>query len=142
MNNRVVVRGLFLMGIALLFGLNSLRYLLGNLGRAGPGLFPLMVSGILFLIGAITVAYARFSEPERLDYSIKNISIILLSFVGFALISQFVNMIAAIVFLAFFSTLAGTSYSLVRNLKIAIGLVIVAFAFKDLLGLNLPLFGG
>ena len=142
MNNRVVVRGLFLMGIALLFGLNSLRYQLGNLGRAGPGLFPLMVSGILFLIGAITVAYARFSEPERLDYSIKNISIILLSFVGFALISQFVNMIAAIVFLAFFSTLAGTSYSLVRNLKIAIGLVIVAFAFKDLLGLNLPLYGG
>lgn len=142
MNNRVVVRGLFLMGIALLFGLNSLHYQLGNLGRAGPGFFPLMVSAILFLIGAITVAYARFSEPERLDYSIKNISIILLSFVGFALISQFVNMIAAIVFLAFFSTLAGTSYSLVRNLKIAVGLVIVAFAFKDLLGLNLPLLGG
>lgn len=140
MNNRVVVRGLFLMGIALLFGLNSLRYQLGGLGRAGPGLFPLMVSGILFLIGAITVAYSRFSAFEKLDYSVKNISIILLSFVGFALISQFINMIVAIVFLAFFSTLAGTSYSLVRNLKIAIGLVIVAFAFKDLLGLNLPLY--
>lgn len=140
MNNRVVVRGLFLMGIALLFGLNSLHYQLGGLGRAGPGLFPLMVSGILFLIGAITVAYSRFSAFEKLDYSVKNISIILLSFVGFALISQFINMIVAIVFLAFFSTLAGTSYSLVRNLKIAIGLVIVAFAFKDLLGLNLPLY--
>lgn len=140
MKNRVVVRGLFLMGIALLFGLNSLRYQLGDLSRAGPGLFPLMVSGILFLIGAITVGYSRFAAFETLDYSIKNISIILLSFVGFALISQFINMIAAIVFLAFFSTLAGTSYSLMRSLKIAIGLIIVAFGFRDLLGLNLPLY--
>ncbi|MBS0343841.1 MAG: tripartite tricarboxylate transporter TctB family protein [Proteobacteria bacterium] len=140
MNNRVVIRGLVLMAIALLFGLNSFRYQLGNLGRAGPGLFPLMVAGILFLIGLITVAYSRFSDFEKLDYSVKNIAIILLSFVGFALISQFINMIVAIVFLAFFCTLAGTSYSLIRNTKIAIGLVIVAFGFRDLLGLNLPLY--
>ncbi|MBS0453540.1 MAG: tripartite tricarboxylate transporter TctB family protein [Proteobacteria bacterium] len=140
MNNRVVIRGLVLMAIALLFGLNSFRYQLGNLGRAGPGLFPLMVAGILFLIGLITVAYSRFSDFEKLDYSVKNIVIILLSFVGFALISQFINMIVAIIFLAFFCTLAGTSYSLMRNLKIAIGLVIVAFGFRDLLGLNLPLY--
>lgn len=138
--NRVLVRGLFLMGIALLFGLNSFRYQLGDLSRAGPGLFPLIVSCILFLIGAITVVSTRFMPFETLDYSVRNISIILLSFVGFALISQFINMLAAIVFLAFFSTLAGTSYSLKRNLKIAIGLVIVAFGFRDLLGLNLPLY--
>ena len=138
--NRVLVRGLVLMGIALLFGLNSFRYQLGDLSRAGPGLFPLIVSSILFLIGAITVLTTRFMPREKLDYSVKNITIILLSFVGFALISQFINMLVAIVFLAFFSTLAGTSYSLMRNLKIAIGLVIVAFAFRDLLGLNLPLY--
>ena len=140
MKNRVVVRGLFLMGIALLFGVNAFRYQLGSLGRAGPGLFPLIVSSILFLIGLITVSYSRFAPFEKLDYSVKNISIILLSFVGFALISHFINMILAIVFLAFFSTLAGTSYSLKRSLKIAIGLVIVAFGFRDLLGLNLPLY--
>ena len=138
--NRVLVRGLVLMGIALLFGLNSFRYQLGDLSRAGPGLFPLIVSSILFLIGAITVLTTRFMPREKLDYSVRNITIILLSFVGFALISQFINMLVAIVFLAFFSTLAGTSYSLMRNLKIAIGLVIVAFAFRDLLGLNLPLY--
>jgi len=140
MNNRVLVRGLCLMAIALLFGLNSFRYQLGTLGRAGPGLFPLIVSSILFVIGLITVGYSHWSTFEKLDYSVKNITIILLSFIGFALISQFVNMIVAIVFLAFFSTLAGTSYSLWRNTKIAIGLVLVAFAFRDLLGLNLPLY--
>ena len=50
-------------------------------------------------------------------------------------------MIAGIVFMVFFASLAGTSsYSVVRNLKIAAGLVAVAFAFQKLLGFNLPLY--
>ena len=69
-----------------------------------------------------------------------NIAIILVSLVGFSVISQFVNMILGIVFLVFCSTLAGTSYSLVRNVKISIGLIAVAFAFKQFLGLSLPLY--
>ena len=36
--------------------------------------------------------------------------------------------------------LAGTSYSLVRNVKISLGLIAVAFAFKQFLGLSLPLY--
>ncbi len=56
------------------------------------------------------------------------------------MLSQYVNMILGIVFLVFCSTLAGTSYSLLRNVKIAIGLVAVAFAFKQFLGLGLPLY--
>ena len=55
------------MGIALLFGLNSFRYQLGDLSRAGPGLFPLIVSSILFLIGAITVLTTRFMPREKLE---------------------------------------------------------------------------
>ena len=49
-------------------------------------------------------------------------------------------MILGIVFLVFCSTFAGTSYSVVRNIKISIGLIAVAFAFKNLLGLQLPLY--
>ncbi len=49
-------------------------------------------------------------------------------------------MLLAIVFLVFCSTLAGTSYSVARNIKISLGLIAVAFAFKNLLGLELPLY--
>ena len=42
--------------------------------------------------------------------------------------------------MVFCSSLAGTSYSVVRNLKISAGLVAMAFAFQKLLGLNLPLY--
>lgn len=139
-NNRNFIRGLCLMAIALVFGGVSFNYTLGELSRSGPGLFPLMVSSFLFIIGVLTVVRSHFVDPVPLDYSIKNIAIILLSLVGFSLISQFVNMILGIVFLVFCSTLAGTSYSLVRNVKISLGLIAVAFAFKHLLGLSLPLY--
>ncbi|WP_394790048.1 tripartite tricarboxylate transporter TctB family protein [Rhodoferax sp.] len=140
MNNRDFVRGLFLMAIALLFGVVSMNYAIGDLSRPGPRLFPLMVSAFLFLIGALTVARSHFTEPVALNYNVKNIALILLSLCGFAVLSEYINMILGIVFLVFCSTLAGTSYSVVRNVKISLGLIAVAFAFKNFLGLSLPLY--
>lgn len=140
MNNRNFVRGVVIMAIALLFGGVALSYNVGSLARSGPGLFPLMVSGFLFVIGLITAGRSFFVERLPVDYGVKNIVLILLSLIGFAVISEYINMILGIVFLVFCSTFAGTSYSVVRNIKISIGLVLVAFAFKNFLGLNLPLY--
>jgi hypothetical protein len=83
---------------------------------------------------------SHFVEQVPLDYNVKNIALILLSLVGFAVISEHINMILGIIFLVFCSTFAGTSYSVVRNVKISIGLILVAFAFKNFLGLSLPLY--
>jgi hypothetical protein len=140
MNNRNFVRGLFLMVIALLFGLVGLNYPIGELSRSGPGLFPVMISAFLFIIGALSAVRAHFVAPVALNYNVKNIALILLGLVGFAVISEHINMILGIVFLVFCTTFAGTSYSVVRNIKISLGLIAVAFAFKNFLGLALPLF--
>ena len=140
-NNRNFVRGLFLMAIALLFGLVALgNYPIGVFSRSGPGMFPLMVSSMLFLIGVLSVVRSHFVEAVPLSYNVKNIAIILLSLVGFALLSEHLNMILGILFLVFCSTFAGTSYSVLRNVKISMGLIAIAFAFKNLLGLSLPLY--
>ena len=128
------------MAVSLAFGLASLRYPTGEFSRAGPGLFPLLVSCVLFLIGLITAVRSRFVERVHLNFSMKNIALILLSLCGFAVISEHLNMIVGIVFLVFCASFAGTSYSVVRNLKISAGLIAVAFAFQKLLGLNLPLY--
>lgn len=129
------------MAISIAFGLQSLRYPIGEFSHAGAGLFPLMVSCLLLLIGVITVARSHFVERVRLDFQIKNISIILASLCGFALISRSINMTAGIAFMVFCASFAGSSsYSKVRNLKIAAGLIAVAFAFQKLLGFNLPLY--
>jgi hypothetical protein len=128
------------MAISLAFGLTSLRYSMGDFGRAGPGLFPALVSSMLFLIGVATVVRSRFVEKVRIDLNFRNIGIILASLCGFAVITMFVNMIAAIIFMVFCATLAGTTYSWKRNVKISIGLLAMAFVFAKLLGMNLPLY--
>jgi hypothetical protein len=140
MNDRNLIRGLFLMAIALAFGLQSLHYSIGQFSRAGPGLFPLMVSGLLLLIGLITVARSRYVEHVHMDFNFKNIAIILSSLAGFALLSQLLDMAVGITFLVFCSGFAASTYSVTRNIKVAAGLIGVAFAFQKLLGLNLPLF--
>ena len=140
MNDRNLVRGLFLIAISLAFGLTSLRYPIGQFSRAGPGLFPLMVSSLLFLIGLATVVRSRFVERTHLNFNLRNIALIVLSLCGLAVISLYLNMIVGIVFMVFCASMAGTSYSVMRNLKISAGLIAVGFAFQKLLGLNLPLY--
>ncbi len=140
MNDLNLVRGLFLMAIALLFGGVSLTYNIGEFSRAGPGLFPITVSALLMLIGIATVVRSRFVKPVPIDYQFKNIALVLGSLVGFVVLSQLINMTVGIVFLVFLSAYAAATQSWVRSVKIAIGLVIVAFMFHKLLGLNLPLY--
>ena len=139
MNNRNLIRGFVLMALALGFGLPSVGYSLGKLSHAGPGLFPFIVSCMLFLIGVITVVRARLVAPVPMDFQARNIAIILGSLCGFAAASHFLNMTVGIVVLVFCSGFAGTSYSVARNIKIAAVLLAIAFAFQKLLGVNLPL---
>lgn len=141
MNDRNLARGLFIVAISLAFGLQSLRYPIGDFSHAGPGLFPLLTSSLLLVIGIATVIRSRFVERVHLDLNVKNIAIIMASLGGFAWVTEQLNMFAGITFMVFFASLAGkSSYSVVRNLKITAGLVLMALAFKKLLGFNLPLF--
>lgn len=140
MNNRNLLKGLFLMLIAMAFGIGSFSYPVGRLERAGPGLFPLLVSSLLFLVGVAMVVRSRGLTPIPMQFNLKNIGIIMAALCGFALLSEYVNMIVGIVFLVFVASFAGTSYSVVRNIKIAAVLVAIALAFQKLLGVQLPLY--
>lgn len=139
MNNRNLIKGLFLIAFALVFGLGSLRYPMGGFGRAGPGLFPLLVSSLLLLLGVAAVIRALLVERVPIVFNPRNIGIILGSLVVFALVSEYVNMIAGIVLMVFVATAAGSNYSVIRNLKICAGLIGVALVFWKVLGLQLPL---
>ena len=140
MNNRNLVKGLFLIAISLVFGLGALRYPMGSFARAGPGLFPLLVSSLLCLVGVAVVVRSLLTERVSITFNVRNIALILASLCGFAVISEHLNMTAGIVFLVFCASLAGTSYSIVRNLKLAAGLIAVALVFWKVLGLQLPLY--
>jgi len=140
MNNVNLVKGLFLVALSLLFGLGALDYPLGTFDRAGPGMFPLMASSLLLVLGLIIAVRSFVVEKLVIHFNAKNIGIILVSLCGFALLAEYVRMILGIIFMVFVSSIAGISYSVVRNIKISVSLVLIALAFQKLLGVQLPLY--
>ncbi len=139
MLNQNVARGAFLAAVALFFASNALRYPIGDLAHAGPGLFPLLICVPLLIIAGATIWQARLTAAVPLQFNPRNIVLIMASLVGFVLASEYLNAIAGIIVLVFIAGFAGTSYSWVRNIKIALGLIVVAYVFQRFLGLNLRL---
>lgn len=139
MIDRSLARGLFLCAIALSFGLAALRYPLGRLGNAGPGLFPVLISSLLLLVGITTIVRSRFTAREPLQLKVRNIGLLLTALCAFALISRFVDMVAGIVVMVLIASTAASTFSWQRSAKVAAGLVVIAFGFQKLLGVNLPL---
>ena len=104
-------------------------------------MFPALMSGMLLLIALTTLARSSVLPIVPLDINLRNIALLLGALCAFALISKVLNMTAGVAALVFIAALAGRAkYSVVWNVKIAAGLIAVAFAFQKLLGLNLPLF--
>ena len=140
MLNQNVARGAFLALVALFFAGNALRYPIGTFAHAGPGLFPLMICVPLLMIAGAIIVQARLAAPVPLQFNPRNIALIMASLIGFVLASEYVNVTLGIVVLVFVAGFAANTYSWVRNLKIAVGLLVVAFIFQRFLGLNLRLF--
>jgi hypothetical protein len=135
-----LARGLFLVLIALFFGLQALTYRMGDVSAIGPGSFPLVVSSFLLVVGVATIIRAHFTERVPFEFTVKNVGLIVASLIIFALLSEYVNMLLGIVVMVFCASVAGTSYSIVRNIQIAVVLIAIALAFQKLLGLDLPLY--
>jgi len=137
--NKKLLTGIIFILFAVVFGAGSAGYRVGHLDDPGPALFPLIVSGALAILGIINLIEGIVLEKVTADFKLKNIAIITTSLIVFAILSEYVNMIVGIVALISISSAATTPYSVSRTIKITAGLIAVAFAFKYLLGVNLPL---
>jgi dolichyl-phosphate-mannose--protein O-mannosyl transferase len=126
-----------LAAIALCFGLSALRYPLGDLSHPGAGLFPLLVSCLIFALATTKWIQSRLTANEPLHFSLRNIAIIMLALVSFVIASKFVSMIVGIVLLVFIASIAAGAFSWKRNLQISVALVLLALGFQKLLGLSL-----
>jgi len=139
MRSQSMIRGLVLIAVALCFGIPAMSYRIGNFAQAGPGLFPLLVSGIVGAIGLLMVVRSRLEGGPSIAFGWRNLAIVLVSLAGFVEIAEHLHAIAAIVYLVFVSTLAGSDYSVRRNLQICAVLIAIAFALRSFLGLSLVL---
>jgi hypothetical protein len=138
--NKKLLTGIIFILFAVVFGIGgSVNYRIGTLDNLGPALFPILVSCLLTILGIINIVESIIFEKVAVNIRAKNIGIITLSLIAFALISQYVNMLLGIIALTVIASFCATSYSIARVVKIVVGLIIVAYAFKYLLGLNLPI---
>jgi Tripartite tricarboxylate transporter TctB family len=138
--NQNTGRGLLLVAVALLFLFQAPRYAIGSFNEPGPGLFPVIVASILLVIGIAIVLRSHFSEAVPLDFRIRNIALIAASLVGFALVSEYVNMLVGIAVMVTMASLASDDFSIPRTAAIIVALCLVAVAMKKGLGVQLPLY--
>lgn len=140
MVNQNTGRGLLLAAVALLFLVQAPRYPMGSLSKPGSGLFPVMVAGALLIIGIAIVVRSHFIEAAPLDFRVRNIALIAAGLVSFALVSQYVNMLAGIAVMVTMASLASDDFSIPRTAAITVGLCFIAVAMKKALGIQLPLY--
>ena len=140
MINTNVGRGLLLAAVSLFFLLQAPQLTVGNLSRPGPGLFPVIVSGTLLAIAAVMIGRSFFIAAAPLDFHFRNIALIGASLISFALVSEFVNMIAGIAVMTTMASYASEDFSIPRTAVIVAALCAIAVAMKKLLGVQLPLY--
>ena len=140
--NQDLARGVFLALIALFFSVYAFQYTIGTLASAGPGLFPLLVASLLFVLALIMIVRSRTDSAPgpRVATGVRAVSLILAALGAFVLSAQYVSTLLGIVLLVMIAGFAARPVSWRRNALVSLGLIAIAYGFERFLGLNLRLF--
>jgi hypothetical protein len=144
MNIRVsvdILTGILFLGISLAaMAIIGSNYPLGTASRMGPGFFPLIVSGLLGLLGAILLVRSFFIETETVGVvNLRPLLLVLAGTLFFGLAIEDLGLAVAGIVLVFAARLAGDEFKFIEVTILAVTLVAASiFLFAYALGLNLP----
>jgi Tripartite tricarboxylate transporter TctB family len=144
LNRRDAALGLIFCLIGAAFAIGSRSAEIGTAFRMGPGYFPLLLSFVLMLLGAVLIAgsFKGESEPFGLVPSWRGILLVLAAPVTFGLTVRKLGLVPAIVLTAMLSVYASRRSNLRLAGIMAVALTLFCLAvFSYGLGLPLPLFG-
>ncbi len=133
--------------IFIFFGLSAVvigqDYGMGTAGRMGPAYFPVVLGGLLAVIGAIGVirSFIRQGEPIGRIH-VKELVLILAAVLLFGYLVRNAGLVPAAVVLILVSAFASPKFHLGKTIALAIGLALFAvLLFVKLLGLPMPILG-
>ncbi|MFK8079661.1 MAG: tripartite tricarboxylate transporter TctB family protein [Granulosicoccus sp.] len=121
----------------------GLDYEFGSARRMGPGYFPVILSGVLFLLALIEGASAVLRpEPDSTDpVDWRPLIAILCAVAAFAFTIRVFGLIPAFMVVVGLSALSESNYGWIPTLILSIVSCISAWLlFSQLLGMTLPLF--
>jgi hypothetical protein len=141
-----VIAGLVFVGLGLFFAVSVLvvPYRIGTPLQMGPGYFPLLLGGLLALLGiAILVGGLRGAEPGEIGaIPWKAIALLTAAVVFFGLTVRGLGLVPSLFGAILLATLAGPRLRLLETVAITIGLTVLSLLiFVGALGLHLRLLG-
>jgi hypothetical protein len=141
-----ILAGLIFVAFGLAFAGASLRYELGTPLRMGPGYFPLVLGGILVLLGLLVMGkgFIPGSDGEVRLGSVpwRGLILIVVAVLFFGLTVRGLGLVPATAVTALLTALASSRTGILAAVAIAAGLtVLCVLIFVLALQLRLPLFG-
>ncbi len=140
-----LLAGLIFIGFGLAFGYATLGYEIGTAFRMGPGYFPIVLAGILILLGVIITVQSFASGPDETPIgSVPWLALVLVlgGIVFFGATVRGLGLAPALFVTTFLSAYASERTGVFGALVMAVGLVVISLAiFVWALGLPLRVFG-
>jgi putative tricarboxylic transport membrane protein len=141
-----ILAGLIFVAFGLAFAITSLSYELGTPLRMGPGYFPLVLGGILVLLGLLVLGkgFIPGSDGEVRLGSVpwRGLILIVVAVLFFGLTVRGLGLVPATAVTALLTALASNRTGILAAVAIAAGLtVLCVLIFVLALQVRLPLFG-
>ena len=131
--------GLFFLVVGTFAVWRGLDYDMGTASRMGPGYFPVVLGGILALLGVVifgrSLVASDDAEPQE-KFEAKSLFLITLAVVGFAVALMKFGLAVAVLLLVFVASAASDSFSLKRVAVLTVVLLAMCVAIF-IYGLNL-----
>ena len=138
-----LICGLVFIGAGLFFAIQSLGLELGTSFRMGPGYFPLVLAGLLILLGLVILIQSFRAEGEPIGaLAWRGMLFILPAPVIFGLTVRGLGFVPALVLTAFFACFASHRMSVVWALILSLSITVFSvIVFSYALGLPFERFG-
>ncbi|MEX1165978.1 MAG: tripartite tricarboxylate transporter TctB family protein [Hydrogenophaga sp.] len=134
-----IVGGLGLAAIGLFAAIYGQRYEFGDLNRMGPGYFPVVLGGLLCVLGFAIALPAFFRRGEPIKIAWKTYALVMASIAVFAFALKPLGIVFATAIAVLLASMADNGSTWKGRLLTAVGIAIVTWlVFKLGLGMVLP----
>jgi hypothetical protein len=132
--------GVMFCGFAAVGILTARGYSLGTAGKMGPGYFPLLLGGVLGMLGAVLIGRSLVLDGEPLPrMQVLPLAVLAAAVCLFGVMIERFGLIAALAVLTLWSASAGPQFRWQEALALAVALTVFSIGvFVYALGLPLP----
>lgn len=135
------VAGLLFAALGLAVAAGASRYRLGTMADLGPGYFPMLLGGVLALLGIVVIlnSLRAADEGEAPRLSVRALVLVVGSVAAFGAALPRLGLVLTVLFVTVLSSAASPGFSPRRAVTIAVGLSAACYGIFVLgLGLRVP----